>query len=364
MTSETIKTCFLAAVVFSLVLVAGCAVTAPDTDVSEARATEPLPEPPVTEPAPEPAPTVPAPEPPPQVPEPEVANLVLKFEPGESMSYKVVTESTRSVIYEGSLAKDPTFTGGDTGDRVEMTFSQQLDSVNEQGNAVATITIKQLKYQAQVKSDIVLDFDSSRDEDQNNPLAKLVGQSYTIEITRAGQVTEVIDSKEALAAVKGNATARRLLESNTIKERHSIPALPAPGKNEVAVDEHWSSIKSTDFGMMGAKSYERIYVLKQIKEQDGRRSAYVEMNAIPTAETAEQLHQEQSGGAFSKMFDNIEEYTGELQWDLTEGKVETYSEQLRSEWLVVDPTPVQKPDKKPDALRMTSFSLYSLERVD
>jgi hypothetical protein len=373
MTSETTKTCFLVTVVLSLVLVAGCAVTAPDTDVSEAKATEPVPmlpvtepttEPPVAEPAPEPPATEPVPQPPPQIPESEAVNLVLKFKPGESTSYKVVTEGKRTVTYEGSLANDPAFKGGDTGDRVEMTFSQQLESVNEQGNAVAKITIRHLKYVAQVKSNIVLDFDSFRDEDKKNPLAKLVGQSYTIELTPEAQVASVIDSKEVQAAVRGDATARRLLEPDTIKQRHSIPALPAVGKNEVRVDEHWSRIKTVDFGMMGARSYERIYVLKEIKDQDGKKKAVVEMNAIPTAETAEQLHQEQPAGAFSKMFDNVEEYTGRLQWDLTAGKVLHYLEEMRSEWLVGDPMAKQRPDKMPDGLRMTAFSLYSLERVD
>jgi hypothetical protein len=110
--------------------------------------------------------------------------------------------------------------------------------------------------------------------------------------------------------------------------------------------------------MMGARSYERIYVLKEIKDQDGRRGAFVEMNAIPTAETAKQLHQEQSAGAFSKMFDNIEEYSGELHWDLTAARVQKYVEKLQSEWLIVDPMAKQSPNKKPDALRMAAVNLY------
>jgi hypothetical protein len=354
MTSETIKTCFLVTVVLSLLLVAGCAAPAPETDVGEAIATEPVPEPAVTEPEPEPPPTEPVPEPPPQIPESEAASLVLKFEPGDATTYKLITEGKRTVTYEGSLANDPAFKGGDTGDRVEMTFSQLIESVNDRGNAIARITVKELRYEAQVKSDTVLDFDSSREQDQDNALAKLVGQSYTIELTPTGQVTEVVDSKEAQAAVKGAATARRLVESDTIKQRHSIPALPAAGKNKVRVDEHWSRIKS----------YEKIYVLKEVRDQDGKKKAVVEMNAIPTAETAEQIHQEQPAGAFSKMFDNVEEYTGQLQWDLTAGKVLHYLEEMKSEWLVVDPMARQKPDKKPDSLRMTAFSLYSLERVD
>jgi hypothetical protein len=351
MTSDRTKTCFLAVVVFSLILAAGCAVTPPDTEVSTAAPVEPTPQPP-------------QPPAPPQPPEPEVADLILKFEPGDATTYRLITEGKRNVTYEGSLANDPAFKGGDTGDKVEMTFSQLIESLNDRGNAVAKITIKELKYQAQVKSDTVLDFDSSREQDQNNALAKLVGQSYTIELTPTGQVTKVIDSKQAQAAVKPDATARRLLESNTIKQRHSVPSLPAAGKNKVRLNGHWSRIKTVDFGMMGAKSYEKIYVLKEIKHQDGGSSAVVEMNAIPTAETADGLHQEQPASAFSKMFDNVEEYTGQLTLDLSAGKVLQYVEKMNSEWLVVDPMAGQQPNKKPDSLRMGAVSLYRIEKVD
>jgi len=350
MTSDSAKTCLLAALVFSLILAAGCAVTPPETEVSA--------------PAPKPVEPTPQPPAPPQPPQGEVADLVLKFEPQDVTTYKVINEGTRSVVYEGSLANDPAFKGGDTGDRVEMTFSQLIESVNDRGNAVAKITINELKYQAQVKSDIVLDFDSSLQQDQNKPLAKLVGQSYTVELTPAAQVTKVIDSKQALEAVKADATARRLLDSDAIKQRHSIPALPPSGKNKVALKGHWSVIKNFDFGMMGPKSYEKIYVLKEIEHKNGRKTAVVEMNAIPTAETADQLHQEQPDSPFSKMFDNIEEYTGKLTLDLNQGKVQQYVENMKSEWLVVDPTAAQHPNKKPDSLRMSAVSLYSIEKVD
>ncbi|HUT30067.1 MAG TPA: hypothetical protein VMX13_09770 [Sedimentisphaerales bacterium] len=340
MSSNRILGCLTVTVIGLFVLAAGCAAPAP------------APPPPTA--------VQPPPPPPPEQP----VNLSLKFAPDDSTTYRLLTEGTRSVTYEGSLANDPSLKGGETGDSVEMTFSQHIRSVNDQGNAVAEITIKQLKFLAKVKSDTVLDFDSSREKDQAHPLAKLIGQSYTIEITPAGQVTRIIDAKEAQAAVKGNATAQRLLESDEIKERHAVAALPAPGNKEVRVDDHWSSIKATDFGMLGAKAYERIYVLKGVKELNGRKVAAIEMNAIPTAETAEQLHKQKGADAFSKMFDNIEQYTGLLDLDLTAGKVQKYVEKLRSEWVIVDPAAKTRTDKSPDALKMTAVSLYSLEMVE
>jgi hypothetical protein len=350
MTSGRIKTCFPAAVLCSLLLAAGCAVTPKETPVAQQK-------PPQTQPAP-------APTPQPTPPSEQMVTLALKFEPGDSTTYKTVTEGKRSVIYEGSLAKDPALKGGETGDVVEMTFTQEIQSINDRGNAVAKITIKKLKYTAEVKSDTVLDFDSSRDEDQSSPLARLIGQSYTIEITPNGEVTEATDLKDAQAAAKGNPTAQRLLQADQIKQRHAVPGLPAPAENKVRVAQDWSSVKTVGFGMMGAKSYEKIYVLKEIKDENGHRDAVVEMNAIPTAESPDELPGQEPAGPFSKMFDNVETYTGRLDLDLTAGKVRKSYEKLQSEWLVVDPMAKPNSGKEPDSLRMTAVNVHSLEKVD
>lgn len=359
MTSERTKTFFLLAAICSLLLVAGCPAP-PPKDVVTAKAPEPQPQP---TPQPLPTPTEhPKPVPQPVPPSGETATLMLKFEPGDSTTYKVVTEGKRSVTYEGSLAKDPALKGGETGDVVEMTFTQEIQSVSERGYAAAKITIKELKYTAEVKSETIVDFNSSRPEDQDNPLSKLIGQTYTIEITPDGKVTQVLDIKDAQAAAKGNATAQRLLQTDSIKERHTVPGLPAPDKNKVHVKEDWSSIKTVGFGLMGAKSYEKIYVLKEIKDEAGRKDALIEMNAIPTADA--ETPQEQPPGPFSKMFDNVEEYTGQLDLDLTTGKVRKSFEKLSSEWLVVDPMAKPEAGKEPDALRMKAVNMTSLEQVD
>ncbi|GAF73196.1 unnamed protein product, partial [marine sediment metagenome] len=128
--------------------------------------------------------------------------------------------------------------------------------------------------------------------------------------------------------------------------------------------DNWSSVKTFNFGLMGSKSYEKIYTVKEIKDQDKRKVAIVEMNAIPTSEMAEQLHKEQVPAIFSKMFDNIETYTGRLELDLTAGKVKKYVEKLQSEWLAVDPLAGQKDDKEPAAVRMSATRFYSLEKID
>lgn len=293
--------------------------------------------------------------------------LALKFTPADSTTYKVTTDTDNSVIWESADPNKPKdFTGGHTGRKIEITFTQQIQSTDDKGNAVAKITIKQLKYLAKVKDEITMDFDSSRQEDRQNPLSNLIGQSYTIEMTASGEVSKLIDANDARAAVKGDSSANKmaanLLTLKAITERHTIPALPPSDKNQLRTGENWSNIKSFSFTMMGSKSYEKIYTLKEIKEVDNRRIAIARMEAVPSAEYAKELHKEQSAAFLADMSDNTETYTGELKLDLTDGKVEEYRENLTTEWVIVDPNP--KEDEQPAALKMTAVRAFSIEKID
>jgi len=296
----------------------------------------------------------------------ETITLALKFTPQDSTTYKVTTQREKSVEWEGTQLI-PDFKGGHNYDRVEMTFTQQIQGTDDEGNAITKITIEGLKCLTKVRDNLVLDFDSSRQEDRNNPLGKLIGQSYTIEISPAGEVIEIIDVSQAQAVVRGRSSAHKtastLLESGAIRERHEITALPVTGKNQLRTGDNWSRITDFSFGMMGSRSYEKIYTLKEVKDTDNRRIAVLEMNAIPSSKAIELLDKEPAAGDFTKMFDNVETYTGELKLDLTTGKIEKYIEELWTEWLVVDPEAKQE-DKEPAALRMTASRLYRLEKLD
>ncbi|HUT46359.1 MAG TPA: hypothetical protein VMX36_08735, partial [Sedimentisphaerales bacterium] len=153
-----------------------------------------------------------------------------------------------------------------------------------------------------------------------------------------------------------------LLSLKAITERHTIPTLPDADKNQLHTGDNWSSIKNFSFDMMGSKSYEKIYTLKEIKDVDNRRIAIARMQAVPSAEYAKELHKEQSAAFFANMSDNTETYTGELKLDLTGGKVEEYRENLTTEWVIVDPNP--KENEQPAALIMTAVRSYSIEKID
>jgi hypothetical protein len=298
----------------------------------------------------------------------KAVTLALKFVPQDSTTYMVVTEAQRSIKWEGPLPDEAVFKSGRNHNIIEMTFTQQIQSVDDKGNAVAKITIDGLKYRSVIKDDLILDFDSSRAEDTNHLLAKLIGQSYTIAIAPTGEVTRVIDVKQAqMAARRGSSVPKRalaLLKPTTIKERHGLMRLPLADKNKLRRGDSWSNVKTFSFGLMGSKSYEKIHTLKKVKDQDNHRIAIVEMSAIPAAETAGQLQQQQAAGGFPEGFDSTDTYTSQLKFDLTTGRVEKYLEKLQSEWIIALPSAEEGDDKEPVILTMGVTRFYDLERID
>lgn len=304
---------------------------------------------------------------PPQEPAKEAVKLALKFTERDSTSYRVTTHGEKSVTFGGAMAEDPRLKGGTTGSKVEMTFTQEIEDVDEIGNAVAKITIKGVKYFSKVKDKTDIDFDSSREKDRDNALAKLIGQSYKIKIAPTGELLKVIDANEARAALKGESSAEKaaleLLKLDAIKERHGLMLLPGAEKNQLRAGDNWRSEKKFSFRMLGSKMYEKIYTIKEIQDADGRRTMAAEMEGVPSSTAPEQGAEGDAASILSKMFADTGTYTGRLKLDLTAGKVEEYYEKLETEWAVVDPE-AKEDDENPNALKMTAVRVYSLERID
>lgn len=301
-----------------------------------------------------------------KIPITEPVAVRLKFTEQDSTTYKVTSETRRKINWEGSVPAKPAFQSGQTSTKVEMTFEQIIQSVDNNGEATAEITIKELKYLTKTKEGPVTDFDSSKAGHKKDQMAGLVGQSYKIKITPAGEVS-VLDVSDALAAVKGPTPAHkavmRLLTTDAITRRHGQATLPS-GARKLLGGDNWSSVKTFSFGLMGSKSYDRVYTLKEIEKQGGRQFAEIEMNAVPTSKGSEQLHKQQESSDLSKMFDNpTETYTGRLKLDLNSGKIEKYDEQLVSEWVVIRPMSKEKRNEEPVALTMGAARLYRIERV-
>lgn len=296
---------------------------------------------------------------------PGTCTLALKFTQQDATTYKVITESEQDVKLEGKITADDAFKSGRSYTRMEITFIQDIGAITDEGEGVAQIIIKNLKYLSIIRNNTIIDFDSSRDKDQNSPLAKLVGQRYLLRITPDSQIPEVAGLYEPHAAVLGNTFANKiatkLVDLDAIEERHIVPALPPIKKSRLHTGDTWSKVKTFSFGLMGTKSYERIYTLKEIKDTAGRRTAIVDMNAIPASQPLDQPQKQSSD--FSKMFDNSGTYTGHLTFDLTAGKVEKYTEKLNTEWITINPA--AKPEgNEPDVLKMNAVRSYSIEKID
>ena len=345
MISERILTCIKIMAVCSFLLAPGCAQQAEQP---------PKPQAAVEKETPEAAPA-------------EEVTIALKFIPQQSTTYRLITEGIRTLRFEGSFSDKPELKGGSNQSRVEMVFNQQIQSVDDKGNAVAKITIKDLKCFFTQKDKPVLDFDSSRERDKDSQLTKLIGRDYSIKIAPTGQVTEVINAEQARVSlaetsIAGKA-ALKLLSEDAIKQRHSVSALPSAEKSRLSIGQTWSTTQSLSFDIMGSKSYEKIYTISEIKDQTDRQIAVAEMKALPAAQ-GPQNPEEQAARGFLDMFDNTETYTGQLELDLTTGRIEKYYEQLKSDWVAIEPSAEQQPDKEPGVLKMGAVRMYKLESVD
>lgn len=296
---------------------------------------------------------------------PQTVKLALKLTNGLSETYRLQTVYQKQGSIEGTVPENLNFQGGRTTDKIEMVFDQLIQSVDEAGNATEKITIKELKYFAEVRNKTALDFDSLKDKNPNNALFALIGQSYTLEITPSGKISKIIDVNDALAAIKDIPSnfeaAKNLLSDIAIKRRHSIP-LPDSNDNELGKGGSWSNIKEFNFGEMGYRTFERKYTLKKIEKADGSVNAIIDMSAIPSVERAKESYQERGTLPVSPMTDISYTYTGQMNFDVTNGTLIKYHENLQNRWLIAPPN--QNESKPPTALNMIAIQSYDIEKIN
>lgn len=294
-------------------------------------------------------------------------NLSLKFNVGDTNTYKVVIESIKDYKFEQpsiSQTKEQ-----QTLSMTETVYDQKIESIDPNGNAKALITIKEIKSLSKNPQGTVFDFDSTKEADKNNALGTLVGQSYVIMITPTGEAIAVSDAQKAHDAAKGESVeqkvAQSLLTEESIKQRHTLIALPEKKDSSVAVDASWSKLRGSPAGMLQPKTYEKVYTLSDVKNDQGRQIAMVRMEARPSAQKAADMPKDEAKGMgfFAKMFDNKETYTGTMLMDVTTGTVGSYKEKLKSEWVAIEPSEEVTSDKGPDVLTMGFTYSYSIEKI-
>ncbi len=293
--------------------------------------------------------------------------IALKPPPGQQSSYKITTYARRNIKWQGSVPKKEAFEESSTEEQIEMGFTQHIQSVDAGGTAVARVTIDSLKCLSVMKNKPTVDFDSSRQSDIGSPLAKLIGQSYTIKFGPENYMSSVLDVTQAQSLVGGRTSADRIgqniLSSEAITERHAALLLPQAGEEYLRPGGRWNKVKTFSFGMMGVKSYEKIYTLKDVRDVAGRQVAVIDMNAIPTSEVEQGYQGPQTATDFPKMFDTSEFYKGSGEVDLTSGCIDRYQENLQANWVTAFPGDAKTDPNEPVVLRMTATRNYSLEKI-
>ena len=279
--------------------------------------------------------------------------------------YKVALQSSKDYAFvQPSINKTKE---RHTVSRIEMVFAQKIESVDQEGNATADITIKEFKYLSEDPQGKALDFNSTAEGSSSDPLFALVGQSYKIKITPNGKV-EIVDAKAARESVKGGFAqkfAERLLSDEDIAKRHQVLALMDASQALYKKGDKWSTVTAAPSGMLRQRSFEKVYTLTDIKEQKDGKIAVIDMNAVPSSKRAENMQEDEvKANFFANNFEEKDSYNGKMVLNLTTGEIDSYQETLKAEWFVAESPEKQKSDKGPDQLTIGFSSLYSIEKVN
>ncbi|MCE5186770.1 MAG: hypothetical protein LLF76_11665 [Planctomycetaceae bacterium] len=288
------------------------------------------------------------------------AEMKLNFAPQQKTQYDSTVLIVKDFRFEqpnlGKLREEQTKTD------IVMGFDQVIEAVDAEGNATAKITINSLKVQIVNKNEEKFAFDSTKEEQKSNPMAALIGQSYTIKLMPDGKAS-ALDTTAAKNIVKSayeKRIAESLLDDKAVAERHSIPAMPEDGKKLIAVNDSWTKVVPSPPGLLAPKSYAKTYVVKDIKDN----IVTVDMTAAESGKAADGGVAGAGGmGMFAKMFDNEDLYTGTMKMDLDSEQVLLSEETLVSSYVAQETPENGDPAKGPDTLLMRFTNTNRLEKV-
>jgi hypothetical protein len=168
-------------------------------------------------------------------------------------------------------------------------------------------------------------------EDQNSPFARLIGQSYTIEINPLGYVTGVFNLRPARLAVRGptpaHAEALDLVSPPDIFLRHGYFSLPGSDVQSLSVGDRWRGFQQftlkapgTDT-KLGTQRFEKIYRLENVEKQSVGSIAEVDFEGSPLTRRT------QDSRPADIPFLSCS-YIGGAKFNLDAGRVEGYVEHL------------------------------------
>ncbi|MCI0499588.1 MAG: hypothetical protein L0Y36_07905 [Planctomycetales bacterium] len=287
-------------------------------------------------------------------------NLGLTLTPEQTARYKATTEVIKDFRFDqpnlGKLREEQTKT------LIVMGFTQQVQNVDADGSATVKVTINDLAVDIINKNEPKFAFNSANEKDKSSPLAKLLGQQYTIQITPAGRA-KLLDAAAALAAVTNGyekTLAEGLLDPKAVEERHQIQALPKETAVGLSVNTAWSQVLPSPPGLLAPKTYKKVYTLSQVDNN----IATVNMVASESTEQADGAAASGGMGMFAKMFDNEDAYTGTMKLDTSTGQVLLSEETLVSSYVAQEMPENADPAKGPDTLTMRFTNRVHLEKLD
>ncbi|HOT72128.1 MAG TPA: hypothetical protein PLX18_02680 [Anaerohalosphaeraceae bacterium] len=271
-----------------------------------------------------------------------------QFIPQTTDTYEVATATTKDFKFEQPVLEKAR--QEETSTTVRMIFDQRIDKVDENGSAEAAITIRDLVCRVVKQNEVQIDYDSRREADRQNPLQKLIGQSYTVRLSPDGKAEALDVSTVKTSNIPGQEgrLAAHLFTKEEVSKRHEIPALPDPG-TPVKIGTTWERIVPSPQGMLASKNFRKVYTVKDIQRTENGKIATIEMNASESAASADAAGQG-SMGIFAKMLDTEVQYTGKMTMNLDTGKVLDYNETLISSHTAQEMNPKAKPEQGPDTL--------------
>jgi len=286
----------------------------------------------------------------------------LQFDTGEKATYKMTTETRIDYKFDQPSAKKSD--EKQTSTKVSMTYLQETEKVEEDGAAVAKITIKGITYLSAIKNKVNFDFDSGRKSDMKKPLAKLIGKGYKLKISPNGSVT-VVDAKAIRKAVKrgqDSQIAKSLLANDRLIKHHTILAMPDDEVSTVTKGQIWERIEKSDPALKWApKSYAKTYTVTKTAQKNNQHIIQIDMEAAESIKDA--AGQNAPGmGAIAQIFDPEEKYSGQMI--LKDGKVESYNESFVGTYIAAEMPSGASADVEPDTLMMGFTKTISIEKLD
>ncbi|MHC4438854.1 MAG: hypothetical protein ACYS3S_15940 [Planctomycetota bacterium] len=262
--------------------------------------------------------------------------LSLNFEVGTKTRYQVTTETVTAIrnLETGIQGNTSTTIFPNVSESSEVVFTQEiLGPLPEDANTVvALITINQVKYVRMLSGQVDLAFDSQEPANQNSPFAKLIGQTYTIEIDPLGYVPGIFNLRPARLAVRGptaaHATALEMVSPPAIFPRHGFFSLPGPEVGSLAVGDQWRGVQQytlripgMDMDRLGTHRFEKIYRLESVKQQPVGTVAEVVFEGSP-------IPRRTQDGLPADVPSLSCSYAGGGEFNLDAGRIEGYLEHL------------------------------------